>query len=157
MYPGATSSNGPNYIDFLTTTYNQSYIQTYNFGYGGAVVNDSVVKNGFGITVQSFVDQVQDEFLPAYSNNSEVRWNSSNSLFTIFFGINDVTNSWFFGNDSLGYQVIESYQTLVDEVSDHVKPNRKLLSLRNFPAVCSRRTQFSLLKRPPHRSLAGHT
>jgi len=115
-YPGATSSNGPNYIDFLTTTYNQSYIQTYNFGYGGAVINDSVIRDGFGPSVQNFVDQVEKEFLPTYFDNSRVPWNSSNSLFSIFFGINDVTNSWALHNDSLNYGVIHSYQNLVNEV-----------------------------------------
>ena len=115
-YPGLTSSDGPNYIDFITTTYNQSYIQAYNFGYGGAVVNDSVVPDGFGPTVKNFVDQVEREFLPTYVNNNEVAWDSSNTLFSIFFGINDVTNSWSMDDDSLNYEVIQSYQNLVNEV-----------------------------------------
>ncbi|KAL6721295.1 hypothetical protein ACLMJK_000397 [Lecanora helva] len=113
-YPGLTSSDGPNFIDFLTSTYNQSYVQTYNFGYGGAVINDSVVHNGFGPTVKNFEDQVEKEFLPTYVNNRGVPWSSSNTLFSIFFGINDVTNSWAMGNDSLNYEVIQSYQNLVN-------------------------------------------
>ena len=120
-----TSADGPNYIDFLTTTYNQSYIQTYNFGYGGAVINDSVIHNGFGPTVKNFVDQVEQEFLPTYVNNDEVSWSSSNSLFSIFFGINDVTNSWAMKNDSLNYEAIQSYQNLVNMVGvslAHVGP-----------------------------------
>lgn len=116
LYPGLTSADGPNYIDFLTSTYNQSYIQGYNFGYGGAVINDSVVHNGFGPTVKNFEDQVKKEFLSTYVNNGHVQWSSSDSLFSIFFGINDVTNSWALGDDSLNYEVIQSYQNLVNMV-----------------------------------------
>ena len=116
-YPGATSAAGPNYIDFLTTTYNQSYIQTYNLGYGGATIDDAVVQSGFGETIQSFQQQVYNEFLPIYANNSHVPWNKSNSLFIVFFGINDVTNSYAEGNDTINYDLIEAYQWLVNIVS----------------------------------------
>ncbi|KAK0517474.1 hypothetical protein JMJ35_000629 [Cladonia borealis] len=117
-YPGATSAAGPNYIDFLTTTYNQSYIQTYNLGYGGATIDDAVVQSGFGDTIQSFQDQVYNEFLPVYANNSQVPWNASNSLFIVFFGINDVTNSYAEGNDTINYDLIEAYQWLVNILYD---------------------------------------
>ena len=116
-YPGATSAAGPNYIDFLITTYNQSYIQAYNLGYGGATIDPSVVQSGFGETIQSFQQQVEDEFLPIYVNNSKVLWNASNSLFSIFFGINDVTNSYAEGNDTINYDLVQAYQILVNEVS----------------------------------------
>ena len=116
-YPGATSAAGPNYIDFLITTYNQSYIQAYNLGYGGATIDHSVVQSGLRKTVQSFQQQVEDEFLPTYVNNSKVPWTPSNSLFSIFFGINDVTNSYAEGNDTINYDLIQPYQNLVNEVS----------------------------------------
>ena len=118
-YPGSTSCNGPNFIDFLTNTYNESFIQTYNLGYGGATISDSIVKSGFGPTVQSFQDQVEEEFLLTYVNNSEVLWDASNSLFIIFFGINDVTNSFALSashNDSVNYELVKAYERLVNEV-----------------------------------------
>ncbi|KAI4119894.1 MAG: hypothetical protein LQ345_000152 [Seirophora villosa] len=89
-YPGATSANGPNYVDFLTTTYNRSFIRTFNLGYGGATINPSLVGSPYGLIVQSFRQQVQEEFLPTYATNSGVEWSGSNSLFTVFFGINDL-------------------------------------------------------------------
>ena len=141
VYPGATSSAGPNYIDFITSTYNQSFIQTYNFGYGGAVINNSVIPESFGPLVQNFEDQVQGEFLPTYVNNREVEWTSSNSLFSIFFGVNDVTNSWAEDNDTLGYEVIQSYQNLVNEVrvfcnqTNMTLESRLMLSLSYTPLV----------------------
>lgn len=119
-YPGATSADGPNYVDFLTTTYNQSYIQTYNFGYGGSTIDPALVQSGFGPTVQSFEQQVNDEFLPNYVDNSDVPWASSDSLFSVFFGINDVTNTMTAGdlsNDTLNYDLIKAYESLVNQVS----------------------------------------
>ena len=115
-YPGATSANGPNYVDFLTRTYNQSYIQTYNLGYGGATVNPFLVPTAFGASVQTFLSQVEKEFLPLYAKNPEVPWNSSDTLFTIFFGINDVYQSYAAQNDTLSHDIIKSYEGLVDEV-----------------------------------------
>ncbi|KAK3173434.1 hypothetical protein OEA41_006763 [Lepraria neglecta] len=116
-YPGATSAAGPNYIDFLITTYNQSYIQAYNLGYGGATIDPSAVQSRLRKTLQSFQQQVEDEFLPTYVNNSKVPWTPSNSLFSIFFGINDVTNSYAEGNGTINYDLIQAYQNLVNEAS----------------------------------------
>ena len=88
-------------------------------GYGGATIDDSIVKSGFGSAVQSFQNQVELEFLHTYVNNSEVPWTASNSLFTIFFGINDITNSFApfaSHNDSVNYELVKAYEGLVDEV-----------------------------------------
>ncbi|KAL8684040.1 MAG: hypothetical protein Q9186_000070 [Xanthomendoza sp. 1 TL-2023] len=87
-YPGATSSDGPNFVDFLALTYNQSYIQAFNLGYGGATIDPSLIGSPYGRIVQSFRQQVEEEFLPTYATNSGVEWSGSNSLFTVFFGIN---------------------------------------------------------------------
>ena len=114
-YPGATSSNGPNYVDFLSTTYNESFIQTYNFGYGGATVDPTLVASPYGLVVQSFEQQVIDGFLPFYSHG-EVPWSPGNTLFTVFFGINDVILSYMQLNHSLNYDLIKDYESLVNQV-----------------------------------------
>ena len=75
--------------------------------------------SGFGPSVRSFQDQVEHDFLHTYVNNSRVPWVASNTLFTIFFGINDVTNSFAplaSHNDSVNYELVKSYERLVDEV-----------------------------------------
>ncbi|KAL8928494.1 MAG: hypothetical protein Q9208_001728 [Pyrenodesmia sp. 3 TL-2023] len=115
-YPGATSSNGPNYVDFLTTTYNQSFIQTFNLGYGGATIDPSLIGSPYGYIVQSFRQQVQDEFLPTYATNPGVAWSGSNSLFTVFFGINDVVLSYGQRNSTLNFLLIKSYENLVHQL-----------------------------------------
>ncbi|KAL8869818.1 MAG: hypothetical protein Q9174_003983 [Haloplaca sp. 1 TL-2023] len=115
-YPGATSSDGPNYVDFLTTTYNQSFLRTYNLGYGGATIDPSLVGSPYGYIVQSFRQQVEDEFLPTYATNSGVEWTGSNSLFTVFFGINDVILSYGQRNSTLNFLLVKSYENLVHQV-----------------------------------------
>lgn len=92
-----TSSNGPNFITYLTTTFNASKLLTYNFAYPGAQVeqvatdpslwndtrypNDMTaqVTNGFG-----------DHFPPRVTNERTVDWTGEKSLWIVFFGINDV-------------------------------------------------------------------
>lgn len=116
-YPGSTSANGPNYVDFLTATYNRSYIQNYNLGFGGATIDPSLVASPFGDIVQSFRQQAQEEFLPTYAKNPTVPWASADSLFTIFFGINDVILSYAERDSSVNYALIKSYEALVHQVS----------------------------------------
>ena len=75
--------------------------------------------SGFGRTVRSFQDQVEHEFLHTYVDNSKVPWVASNTLFIIFFGINDVTNSFAplaSHSDSVNYELVKSYESLVNEV-----------------------------------------
>jgi hypothetical protein len=115
-YPGATSSNGPNYVDFLSSTYNQSYIQTYCFGYGGATIDPALLPSPYGLIVQSFEQQVTESFLPFYTHG-EVPWSAEDTLFTVFFGINDVILSYLQQNSSLNYALIKDYERLLNQVS----------------------------------------
>ena len=118
-FPGPTSANGPNYIDFLTATYNKSFIETYNMGYGGAMIDQAIISSPFGPLVKSFRDQVDGEFQPIYTGTADpnVIWTSSSSLFIIFFGINDALNGYARPkNNSLNYAEIMSYQNLVNQV-----------------------------------------
>ncbi|KAF2465554.1 uncharacterized protein BDR25DRAFT_239288 [Lindgomyces ingoldianus] len=115
-YPGWTSANGPNWVDFLTYTYNESYIQTYNLAYGGATVDGALV-TPYAPTVLSLKNQVQDEYLPAYGSHPKVApWTSSNSLFAFFIGINDVGNSWWLNNATLYDMIFAEYDSLLEQV-----------------------------------------
>ncbi|KAJ4492399.1 hypothetical protein C8R41DRAFT_724351, partial [Lentinula lateritia] len=55
VYPGY------NWLDFGTTTYNNSLVLTYNYAYGGATIDSSLVAP-FEPTVLSVTDQV-NQFL----------------------------------------------------------------------------------------------
>ena len=86
-YPGYTSSNGPNWVDYLTVEYNQSRVQTYNLAYGGATVDADLVQP-YQPTVLSLEDQVNKEFFPYYVSKTTAGWTSANSLFAFWIGIN---------------------------------------------------------------------
>jgi len=82
--PGYTSSNGPNWVEFL--------IKTFNLAYGGATIDGALVPS-YKPTVPSIVNQVS-EFNEYFAPKPEgAQWDSTNSLFAIWIGINDVGNS----------------------------------------------------------------
>jgi len=93
--PGFTSSNGPNWVEFLGGTYNITNTTVFNLASGGATIDAALVPpfEPFPL-VLSVVNQVSQfqEFLAPRPAGAE--WNSSNSLFAIWIGINDVGNSF---------------------------------------------------------------
>ncbi|KAH7092957.1 hypothetical protein FB567DRAFT_159713 [Paraphoma chrysanthemicola] len=117
-YPGWTSSNGPNWVGFLTATYNQSKILTYNLAYGGATIDSALVKP-YADTVLSVKDQVQKQFLPIYgSHPATAPWTAASSLFSFFIGINDVGNSWWLNNATLYDTIFSEYAGLLNQIYD---------------------------------------
>ncbi|KAG9318919.1 carbohydrate esterase family 16 protein [Chiua virens] len=124
--PGYTSSNGPNWVEFLTNTYNQTVLTTFNLAYGGATV-DSALVPPYLPTVLSVVDQVSEfnEYLT--SKPAGAQWNGTNSLFAMWIGINDVGNS-------VGWTNITQFQfygTLMDRLFSQVD-NLYDAGARNF-------------------------
>jgi hypothetical protein len=128
-YPGWTSSNGPNWVDFLTYTYNASYLQTYNMAYGGATVDSDLIAP-YAPTVISLKGQIQDQYLPTYGPVSRsVPWTGSSSLFAFFIGINDVGMSWWLNNATLYDTVFSEYESLLNQVYDTGARNFLFLSV----------------------------
>lgn len=114
-YPGYTSSNGPNWIDFLTTTYNKTVVETVNLAYGGATVDGDLVAP-YEPQVLSVKQQVQQEYLPVYASKKTLPWSSSDTLFGVFIGINDVGNSYYLNNATLNTAIFKVYSGLVDSL-----------------------------------------
>ncbi|THH20628.1 hypothetical protein EW146_g759 [Bondarzewia mesenterica] len=90
--PGFTSSNGPNWVQYLGGTYNVTDTKVFNLAYGGATI-DSALVPPYLPTVQSIVNQVSlfEQFLGHKPVGAS--WKSDNSLFAFWIGINDVGNS----------------------------------------------------------------
>lgn len=115
-YPGWTSSNGPNWVDFLTVKYNASALLTYNLAYGGATVSASLV-TPYAPQVLSLCDQVEKLFVPTYAFSPS--WSGADTLVGIFMGINDVGNSWWLGDAAgtlLNNKIFAVYDGLVEEL-----------------------------------------
>lgn len=134
-YPGRTSANGPNWIDYLTVAYNASLLQTYNLAVGGATVDPSAAG------APSLRDQVEGVFVPTYGTSgagAAPGWTGQDSLFTIWIGINDVNGAYARGpggpngTDVLNKAIVASYAQLVQTLRSHGARNFVLL---NVPAI----------------------
>jgi phospholipase/lecithinase/hemolysin len=97
-YPGYTGGGGSNWVDDLTTIYNKSKILTYNYAYGGATINASLVAP-YEPTVLSLIDQVNLYSSTAASKPATSPWTSANALFSVWIGINDIGNSYYESGD----------------------------------------------------------
>lgn len=129
-YPGETSSNGPNWIDFLTTTYNETLVQTVNLAYSGAVV-DAALVTPYLETVQTLKNQVEDEYLPTYAQHpSFFDWKPETTLFAIWIGINDVNLAYNRANSTLTFKLIfDEYTALAEKLYESGARNYLLLNL----------------------------
>lgn len=98
-----------NWLGQLIRTYNTSLMLDWNFAYGGATVDATLVAP-YVNTVKSLVDQVNEFNTYVASRPSYARWSSSNSLFAIWIGVNDIGNSyWKSGESSLIDKVTTKY------------------------------------------------
>ncbi|KAK3317213.1 carbohydrate esterase family 16 protein [Cercophora scortea] len=91
--PGWTASGGLNWVGFLASQFNTSTLLTYNFAYGGATTNASLV-TPYASTVLSFIDQVTQFSGSIASHPSYAPWTADNTLVGVWMGVNDVGNAW---------------------------------------------------------------
>ncbi|KAI9663438.1 MAG: hypothetical protein M1829_006076 [Trizodia sp. TS-e1964] len=111
-----TSCGGPNWVSYLTTTYNKSPFLQYNLAVGGATV-DTAIAGTYRSNVLSFRQQVEELFLPIYgSASTPAPWTGANSLFAIWIGINDIIDCQGASlNDKID-SVIAEYGILVEKL-----------------------------------------
>jgi hypothetical protein len=119
----------------LTAQYNQSFLETYNFGYSGATVDLHLIDSG---SASDMVSQVEETFLPTFDDGSLLgnpndTWTSSNAAFGVWFGVNDVRLTYAGDNISSRYDTVFSkYGDLLEELYDAGARNFFLL---NAPAI----------------------
>jgi hypothetical protein len=86
-YPGDTTIGSPDWSSYLTTQYNSSFIKLYNLAQPGGTIDDTIDPSPFGAL--SFRQQVSQLYLPKYANGKG-GWTAADSIFIIWFGVNDV-------------------------------------------------------------------
>jgi phospholipase/lecithinase/hemolysin len=116
-YPGWTASGGSNWIGVTTARFNNSLIYTYNYAYGGATTDAKLVPP-YTPTVLSLVDQVNQFLNGAGKKPAATPWTSSNSLFAIWIGVNDIGNSWYQSGDRAAFSdtLLNALFALVDKL-----------------------------------------
>ncbi len=97
-FPGYSATGGANWVGYLTATNNNSLLYTYNYAYGGATINATLVAP-YEPTVLSVVDQVNQFLTTVASKPPSTPWTSANSLFSIWIGVNDIGNSYYQSGD----------------------------------------------------------
>ena len=71
----------------MAVQFNQSFVKLFNFAFPGGTIDDLVDPSPFGAL--SFRQQVTEQFAPRYRNGGG-GWAAGNSLYAIWFGVNDV-------------------------------------------------------------------
>lgn len=127
---GTANANGPNWIEYLATAHNQSNIRVVNLSNGGATVDTALVAP-FTDSVLSLKQQVEDDYLPHYSNTTEkIPWDRSNTLFVFWMGLNDVARTE--PKSTLYTEIFEVYSSLLERV---YKSGARNILLMNAPPV----------------------
>ncbi|KAH7122521.1 hypothetical protein B0J11DRAFT_581222 [Dendryphion nanum] len=128
-FPGYTSSGGINWVGYLIKEYNASLLYSYNFAYGGATVNASLV-TPYRPEVKSLIDQVAQFSDSHVAKNPQ--WTAQKSLFGIWMGVNDVGNSYWKNDTKLLGEIIEDY---FEQVEILFKAGARNFAFLNVPPI----------------------
>ncbi|GAA5890431.1 hypothetical protein JCM8208_004871 [Rhodotorula glutinis] len=113
---GGTTSGGYNWVQYLAFMQNASY---FDFAQSAATVNNSIIHNNRGETPPSFDIQLAtfEEYFAG--GEPEIPWTSDKSLFTVFFGINDIGFTVLQDSHNASEivpRIVESYETSVSQL-----------------------------------------
>ncbi|KAL8944494.1 MAG: hypothetical protein Q9216_000404 [Gyalolechia sp. 2 TL-2023] len=114
--PYHTFTNGINWIEFLTFKYNASQVDTYNLAVTGSVVDSVPIGT---LPTSDLVHQISDRFVPNYVTQNRTVWTASNSLFSLFFGVNDVNRSWDKKDAKINDAIFKTYLEQLNELHGH--------------------------------------
>ncbi|KAF8588460.1 carbohydrate esterase family 16 protein [Ramaria rubella] len=116
-YPGYTAVGGTNWLDVATVQYNTSLVLTWNYAYGGATIDSSLVAP-YEPTVLSMTDQVNSFLATAADKPAAAPWTSANTLFSFWIGINDIGNSYYESGDRSAFSdtLMSAYFALVAKI-----------------------------------------
>lgn len=154
---GYTGGGGINWVDVDTTVYNKSLILTYNYAYGGATIDASLV-TPYLPTVLSLKDQVNEFLDTAAKKPASTPWTSENSLFSIWIGINDIGNSYGWTNvssNAFGDLLLNTEFALVEKLVSRFPLNKNNDPLLTVPLLTVVRISRMLSIRP--RSHVAHS
>lgn len=104
--PGSGFSGGASWPVVLVTQLNTSSTLLYNFAVGGATVDTALVEPP-GQGIPSFVEQVTQWDTKVRSRVQG--WNGENTLAGAFFGINDILQKYWKGQDAPLPQMVERF------------------------------------------------
>lgn len=134
VFPGFTTSNGPNWLGFMTAEYNATFVKTVNFASGGATIDFDIVPQ-MGTGSNSVKHQVEQQWLTKYAHQppAEFRWRADNSLFAIFAGNNDVRDTFLLKMDpSVLERSVEAHGKLMSKLYKSGSRNFLVMNILPF-------------------------
>ena len=95
QWPGRTGNYGPNFVGHMTGTFNESFVETYNFAIGESTFRKRWNQDGSDTTI-ALSQQVEDMFLLRYGKGSEGGgfWHPKNALFVFYIGLDDIVSEF---------------------------------------------------------------
>ncbi|KAI6842469.1 hypothetical protein KC340_g1685 [Hortaea werneckii] len=140
--PGKSSAYALNWAQDISAEYNKSLIYLYDFAHSGAIVNSSLISPYQSVN-NTFTAQVDNQFLPYLTGEHRiVNWHSSDSLFTVFFGINDIDRALVLTDwDERLSLIQDSYWAYVEKLYNAGARNFAFLNLPTYwlsPGIINR-------------------
>ena len=113
-FPKLSASRGAKWPVYLTTKYNSSFVKTYCLAKGASVVDKSIAPKR-----PDLAGQIQKIFLPRWGSRNASTWQSDDTLFIIYMGVNDCGLLASKGSKITGIfdGIFIKYSGLVDQVS----------------------------------------
>lgn len=132
VYPRLNDSYGAEWPVYFTQQFNSSLVKTFVLAKATSVVNNVIEPSR-----PDLVHQVQQVFLPTWGSRNASTWQSYDTLFIIFIGINDVgiTVDSNLASPGTFDGLLWSYMVLVDQVS---LCNQRLKSLAYRARSCTK-------------------
>ncbi|KAH8668424.1 hypothetical protein BX600DRAFT_480671 [Xylariales sp. PMI_506] len=127
--PGYTASGGLDWVGFMVTEFNASLLLSYNFAYGGATTDASLVAP-YAAGVFSLVDQTNEFTEYMVPPPDFAPWKASDTLVGVWMGVNDVGNTYWLSNmDEVLTEVVDRYFQMLQIMYDSGIRNFVLLSV----------------------------
>jgi len=91
--PSDGTTSPPEWLHYLTLTYNATFTRTYNLAHGAAPIDRACVRPHENLAFTStFTEQVQDLWRVVYGPHPpSAKWNADDTLFAIWFGVVDLS------------------------------------------------------------------
>lgn len=115
-----TTAAGPNYVVYLANVNSSSPINMYDIAMIGAVVDPTSLNVGPQLAHPA-IQQISYDWLENYVDNPSVPWTPQNSMFSIYFGINDCDDLFNFNATTQSTYLaadMAAYRFQMEQVSD---------------------------------------
>lgn len=128
-------------------------MSNFSLAFAGATISESIAPQ-LTTSVRSATDQVDTTFQKYLQQTGTVNWTAPDTLFSLWFGINDVLTYYQTNASSVLQADMDQYKLLIETVSEKIKclAENSADSLTPGTDISLRRKKHFIAQRTPHRS-----